>query len=124
MLRPAILIVDDEPPLLKLMQAYLERLGYDVTSCPNAAQALAQFQSANVNFALVVADLSLPDMSGDEMALRMAEMNPTLKVLLCSGYPFDIESLPEGVKRRSSALQKPFLPNMLAQEVEALLQRS
>ena len=124
MFRPSILVVDDEPPLLKLMQAYLERLGYDVTACPNAVQALAQFQSANVSFALVVADLSLPDMSGDEMALRMAEMNPTLKVLLCSGYPFDIESLPEGVKRRSAALQKPFLPNMLAQEVEALLQRS
>ena len=124
MSRASILIVDDEPPLLRLMKAYLERLGYDVTGCPNASQALACFEAPGAEFALVVADLSLPDMSGDAMALRMAESNPALRVLLCSGYPFDIESLPDGVKQRCAALQKPFLPNMLAKEVESLLERS
>ena len=123
MSKAAILIVDDEPPLLKLMQVYLERLGYDVTGCPNAAEALERFGAEGTRFALVVADLSLPDMDGGVMVLRMAEMNPTLKVLLCSGYPFDTGSLPPGVRERCSALQKPFLPNMLAKEVESLLER-
>lgn len=123
MSRASILIVDDEPPLLRLMQAYLQRLGYDVTGCPNATEALERFESGDPHYALVVADLSLPDMSGDTMALRMAQCNPDVKILLCSGYPFDIESLPPGVRERSAALQKPFLPNMLATEVEALLAR-
>jgi DNA-binding NtrC family response regulator len=119
----SILIVDDEPPLLRLMKAYLERLGYDVTGCLNAKEALVCVDSAPHKFSLLVADLSLPDMDGGEMALRMAELNPELKVLLCSGYPFDVESLPPGVRERAATLQKPFLPNMLAKEVEMLLQR-
>lgn len=120
----SILIVDDEPPLLRLMQAYLQRLGYEVTACPNATDGLSQMEANPGKYALVVADLSLPDMAGDAMAIRMAENNPALKVLLCSGYPFEVESLPASVRGRFSSLQKPFLPNMLAKEVEALLNRS
>ena len=124
MSKAAILIVDDEPPLLKLMLVYLQRLGYEVTGAPTAAEALQCFEAEGKRFALVVADLSLPDMNGAAMALQMAQKNPALKILLCSGYPFDIQSLPAGVRERCSALQKPFLPNMLAKEVESLLEMS
>jgi DNA-binding NtrC family response regulator len=122
--RFSILVVDDEAPLLKLMQSYLARLGYEVTGAANATEALESFRADPGKYSLVVADLTLPDMKGDQMALEMAAENTALKVLLCSGYIIDVDSLPESVRTRFSVLQKPFLPAMLAKEVEALLQRS
>jgi DNA-binding NtrC family response regulator len=72
---------------------------------------------------LLVADLTLPDLPGQDMALRMLEENPELRILLCSGYPFAVDSLPAPVQKRFASLQKPFLPNMLAKAIEDLLQR-
>lgn len=105
------------------MQAYLGRLTYHVETCANATEALALVRADPTRFALVVADLSLPDLSGNDMALKMLKMNPLLLVLLCSGYPFELATLPAAERGRFATLQKPFLPNMLAASVEELLSR-
>lgn len=119
----SILVVDDEPPLRTLMQAFLGRMGYTVETCGAATEALALVKADPERFALVVADLSLPDMPGQDMALAMRAMCPRLKVLLCSGYPFQVESLPAAEQASFASLQKPFLPNMLTDAVEELLRR-
>lgn len=118
-----ILLVDDEPALTKLMQTYLTRIGYTVDTSLNAAGAFALVKQAKAPYHLLVSDLTLPDMQGDDMALQMLKSNPLLRVLVCSGYPFAVDSLPENVQHRFTALLKPFLPNMLAKEIEELLQR-
>ena len=105
------------------MQAYLGRLNYDVESCGGAHDALALVHADPHRFALIVADLSLPDLAGNDMALKMLELNPDLRILLCSGYPFEIQTLPVEAQGKFAALQKPFLPNMLAAAVEELLSR-
>lgn len=116
-----ILIVDDEEALLRLMSLYLTRLGYEPATFARAGAALDAFRSDPHRFPLVIADLSLPDMEGHQMALRMMECNPNLKVLLCTGHPFDTETLPDAVRSRFSVLQKPFLPQVLAEAVKELL---
>jgi DNA-binding NtrC family response regulator len=116
-----ILVVDDEPPLRKLMQAFLERLGYSVDTCGTATEALKTFRASPERYALVVADLSLPDMAGQDMALLMRKERPAIKVLLCSGYPFELATLPAEHRSSFGSLQKPFLPNMLTAAVEELL---
>jgi DNA-binding NtrC family response regulator len=65
----------------------------------------------------------MPEMSGEQMALKMVELNPSIRVLLCSGYPFDLRSLPEAVRGQFSVLQKPFVPKMLTSAVDELLKR-
>ena len=67
-----ILLVDDEPQLLRLMQVYIEKLGYVVEACGNAASAQAAFTGNPEQFDLLIADVRLPDGSGQEMAIRMA----------------------------------------------------
>ncbi|MEJ7606054.1 MAG: response regulator [Bryobacteraceae bacterium] len=62
-----IILVDDEPALLKLMKSYLERLGHQVEAYPNGVDALAGFAATPTTFSLLVADLTLPDMSGLDM---------------------------------------------------------
>jgi two-component system, cell cycle sensor histidine kinase and response regulator CckA len=118
-----LLLVDDEAALLKLMETFLGRFGYEVVSYTSASAALSRFEADPGYFGLVVADLTMPEMSGEQMALRMISLNPQVRVLLCSGYPFDVRSLPEAVRGRFSVLQKPFVPKMLTGSVEELLKR-
>ena len=118
-----ILLVDDEAAIVKLMQTYLSRMGYSVETSLDADDAFAAVERSTSPYDLVVADLTLPGMSGQDMALAMVRDNPSLKVLLCSGYPLTVESLPENVQDRFACLQKPFAPTMLADAIEELLQR-
>jgi DNA-binding NtrC family response regulator len=116
-----ILLVDDEPALARLMQTVLNRSGYAVDVCGDATAAFAAYEGATDPYQVVVADVTLPGLSGQDMAVQMLQRNPTLRVLLCSGYPVAVESLPENVQNRVAYLQKPFLPNMLAKALEELL---
>lgn len=119
-----MLLVDDEPQLLRLMQTYLKQLGYVVEACPDGKSAVAAFERAPDQFDIIVADLTLPDMSGQDMAIQMAASQPKLCVLLCSGYAVDWNAVPANMRDRFEALQKPFLPNMLASLVEKLLRKN
>lgn len=118
-----ILIVDDEPQLCGLMQVFLERSGYLVVAFNSATHAL-EFMRGNPQSAeLAVVDLSLPDMEGDRAGIEMRKINPSLRVLICSGYPFEVESLPPEHHDAFAHLQKPFVPKMLIESVEQLLSR-
>jgi DNA-binding NtrC family response regulator len=123
-LKATILLVDDEAALTRLMQAYLTKMGYLVDTSFHAAEALDLFAREPNRYQLLVTDLTLPDLPGQDLALRLMAQDPRLRVLLCSGYPVTIESFPASVQNRVSSLQKPFLPNMLAQSIEDLLKRT
>jgi len=110
-----ILLVDDEAPLLELLKRYLERLGYEVEACLTPADALKSFDLDPSRYELVLTDLTLPGMSGDEMIAQMRARSPKLRVIVSSGYPYE----PKG--KRTAFLQKPFLPKMLAALIEEML---
>jgi two-component system, cell cycle sensor histidine kinase and response regulator CckA len=118
-----VLLVDDEPPLLRLMETYLEKLGYAVEGCADGKSAIEEFDRASGAFDLLVADLTLPDISGQDLAVQLARKNKNLRVLLCSGYPVQLQLVPDDIRSRFGALDKPFLPNMLASSMEKLLRR-
>ncbi len=73
-------------------------------------------------YEMVIADLGMPDMPGDTLLTRMLEIRPDLRILVCSGSPFFIENLPNSLQRQVAFLQKPFVPKMLAEAVQNLLQ--
>jgi DNA-binding response OmpR family regulator len=118
-----LLIVDDEPSLLRLMQTYLERMGYAVVGCSRLEEAL-EVQRQGKRFSLAVLDLFLTDARGAEAVLQLAAQDAHLRILICSGYPFDCSTLPPEIAARTAFLQKPFLPKLLAAEVKALLDRA
>jgi DNA-binding NtrC family response regulator len=111
-----LLIVDDEPTLLLLLRRYLERQGHHVETCASAEAALNSFAGSPA-FDLVITDLTLPGVSGAELIERMRATQPGLPGLIASGYPY-VPQLP-GV----GFLQKPFLPQMLAEEIARMLAR-
>jgi DNA-binding NtrC family response regulator len=112
-----LLIVDDEAALLSLLKRYLERLDYRVEICTDSQQALALFESDPEAFDLVISDLTLPGLNGEELLARMKKRNPRLRGLIASGYPY--EPTTPGV----SFLQKPFVPEMLVTAVKQALKK-
>jgi DNA-binding NtrC family response regulator len=117
-----VLLVEDEPSLLQLIEKYLRRLGFEVETHLKALAALQKFEAAPHRYNLVIADLGMPDLSGDTMLTRMLEIRPDLRILVCSGSPFYIDNLPKSLQRQVAFLQKPFVPKMLAEAVQKLLQ--
>jgi DNA-binding NtrC family response regulator len=116
-----ILLVEDEPPLLHLLEKYLGRLGFVVEGHSTSLDALRSFEAAPDSWELIVADLGMPDLPGDTLLTKMLEMRPNLRILICSGSPFFIEKLPAALQQQVVFLQKPFLPKMLADAVQRLL---
>jgi DNA-binding NtrC family response regulator len=115
-----ILIVDDESSLLELMRRYLVAQGFDVEVRLTGTSALEAVE-AGPPFDLAVIDITLPDVKGDTVARALLERYPHMRVLIYSGYPYDVAALPKAIRNRASFLQKPFLPNMLAQEIANLM---
>lgn len=116
-----ILLVEDEAPLLHLLQKYLARSGHEVAACATAAKAWEIFDAEPERFPVVVADLTLPDGSGVELVRRMSERNENLSAIICSGYPLDLRTLGLAATNRGVVLQKPFLPHVLGGVVDTLL---
>ncbi len=121
--RARILLVEDELPLLHLLERYLRRLDFEVQTYSSSVEALAEFESAPGRYDLVIADLGMPEISGDTMLTRMLAIQPELLILICSGSPFYVSNLPQALEQQVGFLQKPFLPKMLSEAIEKLLAR-
>src|SRR5436309_12934377 len=87
--RGRIMVVDDDRALLGFTAKYLSRLGYSVAAYRNPEEAWTQFIAPEANYSLVVVDLSLPGVSGEELSRRMLNANPDIRLILTSGYPLD-----------------------------------
>jgi nitrogen-specific signal transduction histidine kinase len=113
-----ILVVEDELPLLKLMQHILESHGYKVLGCSNGRQALETWGEHRKKIDLLLTDLILPDgMAGTELARILQEAKPGLKVLYTSGYDAErlAKELPAGTP--VNLVQKPFHARKLVEMV-------
>jgi DNA-binding NtrC family response regulator len=116
-----ILIVDDEPALLKMMSVYLGRLGYEVETAGGTEGAWARIEADPEAFALAVLDATMPGLSLDELALRALRVAPGLRVIATSGYPVDMSGMEAAAAGRVAFLPKPFTPEMLAALVRRML---
>jgi len=85
-----ILFVDDEAPIAKMGAQNLERLGYTVSIRTSSIEALALFRTKPNDFDLVITDMTMPNMTGDRMAIELMQIRPDIPVILCTGYSKNI----------------------------------
>ncbi|MCB0311097.1 MAG: response regulator, partial [Bdellovibrionales bacterium] len=116
-----ILIVDDEYPVRNVLNVSLRHLGYHVDLAASGREAIATFCERVDGYDLVILDILMPQLSGEETFLELKHLAPTVKVLLMSGY-----SSPEVVKRllqkgAGGFMQKPFTIDQLASKVRECL---
>jgi CheY-like chemotaxis protein len=81
-----ILFVDDEEAICRVAERHLSRLGYRVRTFTSSAEALSAFEAAAGEWDLVVTDMTMPMLTGDEVARRVKRLRPMLPVVLCTGY--------------------------------------
>jgi nitrogen-specific signal transduction histidine kinase len=81
-----ILFIDDEPALADIGKQTLEALGYDVTTRTSSIEALELFKTRPDRFDLVITDMTMPNMTGDNLAGELIRIRPEIPVILCTGY--------------------------------------
>ena len=81
-----VLVFDDEKSLVNLGRQILERLGYKVTIRTSSIEALELFMEQPGKFDLVITDMTMPNMTGDDLAGKLMNIRADIPVILCTGY--------------------------------------
>ncbi len=116
-----IMIVEDDPMVLQLVQSSLESAGYKVLVASHGLEAIEQFEQTQETIQLLITDVIMPKMSGKDLSNMLTKKEPALKTLYISGYTDNAivhyGILDEGIK----FLQKPFTHQSLLQRVRTIL---
>jgi CheY-like chemotaxis protein len=120
--KPQILVVDDEEMGLMLVKQLLTSAGYHVTTAQSGFECLDLFRRRPLSYQLVVLDLTMPFMDGEETFQRLREIRPDVAVMICTGF---IQN--DRLERLMSAglsgfLRKPFAPDEIAGQVGSILE--
>ena len=116
-----VLLVEDEESVRQLVRDTLEAKGYHVIEAENGHAGLAAAEAHSGKIDLVITDVVMPAMGGHELAKRLKEARPAIKVLYLSGYTEDA-IVDQGSGENSKAfLQKPFTLQNLARKVREVL---
>jgi PAS domain S-box-containing protein len=108
----SVLLVEDEPEVLRVVQTFLAQWQCSVVACANAQAALDALAAARMPFDLLISDVMLgPGLRGDQLAQRLRELHLGMPVLLMSGYAGEMQTLPWPL------LRKPFTREQLAEGV-------
>ena len=116
-----IMFVDDEEDILNTSQVLLERQGYKVTTFKDGMSALQAFKDNPDFFDIVITDMSMPQMAGDELSVQVLKLRKDMPIILCTGFS---ESFPEekaislGIK---GFLLKPTVMNNLSKKIREVL---
>ena len=113
-----ILLVEDEAALRELTREALAAAGYEVLEAPNGSEALAFCQSHFGPIDLVITDVVMPKMRGDDLARRIKALHPEARVLFTSGYT--ATSVVETIEN-ASFLQRPYRFRDLAERIRQIL---
>jgi CheY-like chemotaxis protein len=119
-----ILVVDDEEALCSLLKELLGVFGYDVETAGDGVEALEVFSTMDPKPDLVILDMIMPRMDGEECFKRLRQLDPSLRILLSSGFSQDVtmeELLGQGAV---GLIQKPYRAAELNQMVASALSSS
>lgn len=114
-----VLIIDDEPPVRDYVSRVLQR-AYDVRVAADAQDALRLAEHEGP-FDLLVVDVTMPDMPGDEVARRLRQSHPDLKILYLTGYADQLFESRGMLWADEAFLEKPATPQALLEAVSLLL---
>jgi two-component system cell cycle sensor histidine kinase/response regulator CckA len=117
-----ILVAEDDPAVRLLTRAILERRGYRVLEAANGVEALDLWPKHREQIALLLTDMVMPaGMSGQQLARRLQQDNPRLKVVFISGYSAETAGREIELNSGQNFVQKPFPPDQLLETVRRCL---
>jgi two-component system, cell cycle sensor histidine kinase and response regulator CckA len=116
-----ILVVEDEDEIRMLVRKVLEQLGYKVVEAEDGVRGLSVYQAHPGKIAAVILDLTMPKKSGLDVLASLRQLNPTVRVILSSGYSAAAQKLDLPKLGVMAFLQKPYVPNELARTLRTVL---
>jgi len=116
-----ILVVDDEPKIIKLARDYLEKSGYDVLTSGDGREALSIFRQENPQ--MVVLDLNLPGMDGLDVC-RMIRKESNVPIIMLTARAEETDQLIGLELGADDYITKPFSPRALVARIRAVLRRA
>ncbi len=119
-----VLVVEDEPAILQLSKSMLEKLGFQVLIADSPSEAFRRAKEYSGELHLLMTDVLMPEMNGQDLAKHMLTIYPQIKLLFMSGYTNEVIAHRGILKDGMHFIQKPFSTNDLAAKVrEAMVQK-
>ena len=116
-----ILFVDDEPSIVAMAKRMIERLGYSVLATTSSVEALNLFREGPGEFDLVITDLTMPKMTGEQLAGELTRIRRDIPIIICTGYS---NTLTEGKKTKPgirAVVTKPLITHEIARTIRDVL---
>jgi DNA-binding response OmpR family regulator len=118
----SILLVDDEQDIVAIFRKSLQNQGFDAYGFTDPILALEHFKANHPNYGLVISDIRMPQMNGIELARRIREIKPEVKLLLMTAFELsDFDSDLLDSLKADEFLRKPISPAELANRVAVYL---
>jgi CheY-like chemotaxis protein len=118
--QPLVLVVDDEEPIRQIERRILESGGYRVIEAPGGVEGVAMLKDGRA-LDLLIADLDMPELGGDEMVRRIRAARPDLKVLYVTAHIDRLLDVRQMLWEGEAFLDKPFTATGLLEAVSLLL---
>ncbi len=119
-----ILFIDDEVALVDIGKQMLEKLGYKVETRTSSVEALELFKSQPAVFDLVITDMTMPNMTGDQLAKELLAIRPDIPVILCTGYSEQITAAKARQMGIRAFVLKPIIMHDIARRIRQALDAS
>ncbi|MFC1863342.1 response regulator, partial [Thermodesulfobacteriota bacterium] len=117
-----ILFVDDEKGMADVVQPMLETLGYNVTARTSSIEALEAFKNNPQEFDLVITDMTMPNMTGKDLAKELMSIQPDVPIILCTGLSEQIDEV-QAKEMGISFMMKPIVLNQMANMIREMLDK-
>jgi PAS domain S-box-containing protein len=116
-----IMMVDDEPDIVTAAEIFLTQLGYEVAPFTNSLEALKSFEASPDKFDLVITDLTMPGLTGVELAKEILPLRPQIPIIICTGYGESITLEKAKALGIRELILKPIIPSDLAESIRLIL---
>ena len=119
-----ILFVDDEPVLANIGKQSLETLGYDVETRTSSIEALELFKAQQDRFHLVITDMTMPNMTGEDLAQELMRIKPNIPIILCTGFSAKIDDQKASAMGIRAFVLKPMVLREIATTIRKVLDQT
>jgi PAS domain S-box-containing protein len=117
-----VLLVEDDDMVRRMTVALLKKFGYTVIPVGSPMEALTFFENGSPPIDLLITDVVMPKISGAELASKIKQINPEIKILFMSGYTENIIDNHGVLKKDTHFIQKPFSKNDLARKIREAIE--